>query len=85
MAAANITGVQHRQRFDAWGAKRLRNRQRFAGLRWFGRGSSAAVAGSVWTLGIWRISDLRLVALFGKLASPALAFGPGAGFLISLP
>jgi hypothetical protein len=84
MAAADIAGVQHRQRFDAWGAERLRNRQRFAGLLWLGRGSSTAVAGSVSTLGIWRIADLRLTALFGKLASPAWAFGPGAGFLIGL-
>jgi hypothetical protein len=72
MAAADVAGVQHRQRFDAWGAEQLRNRQRFAGAAALGRGLSVAAAGSVRTLGVLRIASL------------AAAFGACAGFPIGL-
>ena len=47
--------------------------------------AAAAAAGSVWTLGVRRISGLRWIAPFCKLANPALAFGPCAGFLSCIP
>jgi len=59
MAAVDLTGAQQRQRFDACGAERLRNRQRFAGEVPLVRDPKSAVAGSVRTLGIRYIACLR--------------------------
>ena len=84
MAAAAVTGVQHRQRFDAWGAERLQNRQRLAGAAALGRDPRAAVADSVRTLGVPRIAGLLFSAPFRKLASSASAFGPCAARPIGL-
>ncbi len=85
MAAVGIAGVQHRQRFDAWSAKRLPNRQRFAGAVPLGRDPRAAVADSVRTLGVPRIACLLGSAPLRKLASFVSALGPCAACPIGLP
>ena len=79
MAAVDFTGAQHRQRFDAWDAERLQNRQRFAGDVPLVRDPRSAVAGSVRTLGIRYIACLRSGIPFCELTSPTLALGPCAG------
>ena len=81
MAASDVAGVQHRQRFDALGA----NGYETVSVLPARCRSGAAVAGSLRSPGVRQISGLRLIALFRKLASSAPVFGPCAGFPICAP